>query len=137
LLNRQCGLLGVSGRSADMRELLAAASNDARAALAVEMYCYRVRKYVGAFLAVLGGAQAVVFGGGTGENQPMIRQRICETLGWFGLALEPARNESAIGVEGRISRDGARIQAWVAIVDEAALIVEATAECLRSEGECN
>ena len=67
LLNRHCGLLGVSGRSADMRELLAVASDDARAALAVEMFCYRVSKYVGAFLAALGGAQAIVFGGGTGE----------------------------------------------------------------------
>ena len=131
LLNQRSGLLGVSGRSADMREVLAAAPHDTRAALAVDMFCYRARKYIGAYLAALGGAQAVVFGGGIGENDPLIRQRICEGMDWCGLALDPARNESAIGVESRISRDDTRIQAWVVPVDEAAIMAEAAAECLR------
>lgn len=130
LLNQRSGLLGVSGRSADMREVLAAAPHDTRAALAVDMFCYRARKYIGAYLAALGGAQAVVFGGGIGENDPLVRQRICEGLDWCGLALDPARNESATGVEGRISRDDARVQTWVVLVDEAALMAEAAAECL-------
>ena len=130
MLNQRSGLLGVSGRSADMREVLAAASHDTRAALAVDMFCYRARKCIGAYLAALGGAQAVVFGGGIGENDPLIRQHICEGLDWFGLLLDPARNESATGVEGRISRDDARVQAWVVPVDEAALMAEAAAECL-------
>ena len=134
LLNQRSGLLGVSGRSADMREVLAAAPHDARAALAVDMFCYRARKYIGAYLAALGGAQAVVFGGGIGENDPLIRQRICEGLDWFGLALDPVRNAAATGVEGRISRDEARVQAWVVSVDEAALMVEAAAECLSRLG---
>ena len=134
LLNQRSGLLGVSGRSADMREVLAAAPHDTRAALAVDMFCYRARKYIGAYLAALGGAQAIVFGGGTGENRPLIRQRICEGLEWFGLTLDPARNESAIGVESRISRDDTRIQAWVVPVDEAAIMAEAAAECLRRPG---
>ena len=117
-----------------MREVLAAAPLDTRAALAVDMFCYRARKYIGAYLAALGGAQAVVFGGGIGENDPLIRQRICEGLDWFGLALDPARNASAIGIEGRISRDDARVQAWVVPVDEAALMAEAAAECLSRPG---
>ena len=134
LLNQLSGLLGVSGRSADMREVLAAAPHDTRAELAVDMFCYRARKYIGAYLAALGGAQAVVFGGGIGENDPLIRQRICEGLDWFGLVLDPVRNAAAIGVEGRISRDDARVQAWVVPVDEAALMAEAAAECLSRSG---
>ncbi len=134
MLNQRSGLLGVSGRSADMREVLAAAPHDTRAALAVDMFCYRARKYIGAYLAALGSAQAVVFGGGIGENDPLIRQRICEGLDWFGLALDPARNASALGIEGRISRDDARVQAWVVPVDEAALMAEAAAGCLRQPG---
>jgi len=127
LLNRHCGLLGVSGRSADMRELLAVAPDDARAALAVEMFCYRVSKYVGAFLAALGGAQAVVFGGGIGENSPPIRARICERLAWFGLHLDAAKNAAAAGMEARITNDTGRLQAWVVGVDESVLVAEQTA----------
>lgn len=130
LLNQRSGLLGVSGRSADMRELLAAAPHDPRAALAVDLFCYRARKYIGAYLAALGGAQAIVFGGGIGENQPLVRQRICDDMAWCGLTLDPVRNATATGVEGRISRDDARVQAWVVPVDEAALMAEAAAECL-------
>jgi len=127
LLNRQCGLLGVSGRSADMRELLAAAPDDARAALAVEMFCYRVSKYIGAYLAALGGAQAVVFGGGMGENSPPIRGRICERLDWFGLHLDAAANAAAVGMEARITNNTGRLQAWVVGVDESVLVAEQTA----------
>ncbi|MCI0541349.1 MAG: acetate/propionate family kinase [Verrucomicrobiales bacterium] len=124
LLNRQCGLLGVSGLSADMRELLATAPGDTRAALAFEMFCYRAAKYVGAFLAALGGAQAIVFGGGIGENSPEVRARICERLAWFGLRLDAARNDATVGREARITDDAARLQAWVVAVDEAALMAE-------------
>ena len=134
MLNQRSGLLGVSVRSADMREVLGAAPHDTRAALAVDMFCYRARKYIGAYLAALGGAQAVVFGGGIGENDPLIRQHICEGLDWFGLALDPVRNAAATGIEGRISRDDARVQAWVVPVDEAALMAEAAAEYLRQPG---
>lgn len=130
LLNRQCGLLGVSGRSADMRELLAAAPDDARAALAVEMFCYRASKYVGAFLAVLGGAQAVVFGGGIGENSPEVRARICERLAWFGLHLDASRNLATVGKDGRITDETSRLQGWVVAVDEAALMADTVTVCL-------
>jgi len=134
LLNRQCGLLGVSGRSADMRELLAVAPHDARAALAVEMFCHRVGKYIGAYLAVLGGAQAVVFGGGIGENSPEIRARICERLEWFGLHVDAAKNLAAVGTEARITNDTSRLHAWVVAVDESVLVAEQTAGCLKFPG---
>ena len=127
LLNRQCGLLGVSGRSGDMRELLAAATDDARAALAVEMFCYRASKYIGAYLAALGGAQAIVFGGGIGENSPPIRARICARLAWFGLHLDAAKNAAAVGMEDRITDDTSRLHGWVVAVDESVLVAEQTA----------
>jgi acetate kinase len=134
-LNTRSGLLGVSGRFSDMRELLEAeASGDRRAALAVDMFCYRVRKYVGAYLAALGGADAVVFGGGIGENAPLVRARICAGLGWCGLTLDDARNARAIGSEGRISTDDSRVHAHVIPVDEAAVIARDTVRCLRAPG---
>jgi len=131
-LNTRSGLLGVSGRSADMRELLEAeARGDARAALAVAMFCYRVRKYVGAYLAALGGADAVVFGGGIGENAPLVRARVCAGMGWCGLTLDEDRNARTIGSEGRISTDDSRVQAYVIPVDEEGIIAHDTVRCLR------
>jgi acetate kinase len=132
-LNTRSGLLGVSGVTSDMRELLEAESHgDARAALAVEMFCYRVRKYVGAYLAALGGAEAVVFGGGIGENAPSVRARICAGMGWCGLRLDEERNAGAVGVEGRISSDDSGLRAYVVAVDEAAVIARDTVRCLGS-----
>jgi acetate kinase len=119
ILNERSGLLGVSGRSKDMRELLAAeAGGDERAHLAVELFCYRVRKYVGAYLAVLGGADAVVFGGGVGEHSPPIRSRICAQMGWCNLELDERKNARAVGEEMRIDAGGL-MEVWVMPVDEA------------------
>jgi acetate kinase len=131
-LNTRSGLLGVSGRSSDMRVLLEAEGRrDAGAALAVDMFCYRVRKYVGAYLATLGGADAVVFGGGIGENAPPVRARICAGMDWCGLTLDDDRNARTIGSEGRISTDDSRVHAYVIPVDEAAVIARDTVQCLR------
>jgi len=133
-LNTRSGLLEVSGRAADMRELLEAeARGDARAALAVTMFCYRVRKYVGAYLAALGGANAVVFGGGIGENAPAVRARVCADMGWCGLTFDEDRNTRVIGSEGRISTDDSRVQAYVIPVDEEAIIAQDTVRCLRRQ----
>jgi len=130
-LNTRSGLLGVSGSSRDMRELLEAEQRgDARAALAVEMFCYRVRNYIGAYLAVLNGADAVVFGGGIGENAPPVRARICAGMDWCGLTLDQNRNAATIGTEGRISTDDARVHAYVTLVDEAVIIARDTVDCL-------
>jgi acetate kinase len=116
ILNEESGLLGVSGRSGDMRQLLEA--GDERAELAIELFCYRARKYVGAYLAVLGGTEALVFGGGVGENSPPIRTRICAGMGWCGLELDEDRNSAAVGEEARIDAGGG-VEAWVIPVDEA------------------
>lgn len=131
-LNTRSGLLGVSGRSQDMRELLEAErQGDAGAALAVEMFCYRVHKYIGAYMAALSGADTVVFGGGIGENAPSVRARICAGMGWCGLTLDQDRNTAAIGLEARISADDARMHAYVIPVDEAVIIARDTLSCLR------
>jgi len=130
-LNTRSGLLGVSGLSRDVRELLEAEEQgNARASLALDMFCYRVRKYIGAYLAALGGADAIVFGGGIGENAPAVRARICDGLDWCGLILDRERNAVTIGSEGPISVAGAGIQGYVIPVDEAAIIAYDTIECL-------
>ncbi len=125
LLNKQSGLLGVSGLTNDMRELLAEAEehDDRRAWLAIEIFCYRARKYLGSYLAALGGADAVVFAGGVGENSPAVRAMILEGMEWAGLSVDPARNASRVGgEEGRIDADGSRVEAWVIPTDEELLI---------------
>jgi acetate kinase len=135
-LNERSGLLGLSGLSRDMRELLIAAEGrpDSRAALALDIFCYRVRKYIGSYLAVLGGADAIVFGGGIGERSAVIRARICEGMDWCGLRLDPMRNEAAReiapGEAIKISEKGAPMACYVAGVDEEVEIARATFECV-------
>jgi acetate kinase len=130
-LNERSGLLGVSGRSNDMRELLAAVDQDARARLAIELFCYRARKYVGAYLAALGGATALVFSGGIGEHSAEIRARICDGMQWCGLRLDMARNAALQGAEGRISLPDARTHVYVIPSDEEVLIAQDTAQLLQ------
>jgi acetate kinase len=132
ILNTRSGLLGVSGRSADIRELLTAESQgDERAALAIEMFCYRVRKAIGAYLAALGGADAIVFGGGIGEHATAVRERICSGMDWCGLRLDAERNAAAVGSEMLISAEGTTPQIYVVPLDEEALIVRDTVQCLQ------
>lgn len=143
MLNEQSGLVGVSGLSHDMRTLLAAAvhRNDPHAALAVELFCYRARKYLGAYFAVLGGADAVVFGGGIGEHAPDIRSRICAGMDWCGVQLDVERNIAAVnlaaGQGARISPAGARVDVYAVAVDEASWIARDTVRCLRRTGALN
>jgi len=127
ILNKKSGLLGVSGLSPDMRVLLEAeAKGNRRAALALSLFCYRVRKYIGAYLAVLNGAQALIFGGGIGENAPTIRSRICNGFEWCGLIMDPVRNKGMIGQEGHISSKTAKIHVYVVSVDETLIIAKET-----------
>jgi acetate kinase len=131
ILNHRSGLLGISGSSGDMATLLAEeAQGHPRAHDAIEMFCYRVRKYVGAYSAVLGHAQAVVFGGGIGERSPEIRRRICEPLEPLGIHLDAGRNAALAGAEGRISTDDSRIAAWVIPSDEERIIARDTFDLL-------
>jgi len=98
LLNKQSGLLGVSGISSDMRDVLAAeAQGNERAKLALDVYCYRIRKYVGAYAAALGGLDALVMTAGVGENSPIIRRRCVEGLRFLGLWLDDAANDAVVG----------------------------------------
>ena len=126
MLNKQSGLLGISGRSNDMRELIERAKEDGRARLAIEIFCYRARKYLGAYFAALGSAEAVVFSGGIGENSPLVRAKICEGMEWCGLWLDSHRNNALVGVEGQISTDAARIHAYVIPTDEELVIARET-----------
>lgn len=138
LLNKQSGLLGISGLTNDMRELLdeAREHDDRRARLAIEIFCYRARKYIGAYLAAMGGADAVVFTGGIGENSPDVRARICAGLEWMGLELDQEQNLAHTnGREGLISRDGARLAAYVIPTDEELLIARDTVRCVLAAEE--
>jgi acetate kinase len=128
-LNKRSGLLGVSGLSNDMRELTAAYESNPRARLAIEIFSYRARKYIGAYLAVLGGAaQAVIFSGGIGENSPLVRRRICAGMEWCGLRLEDAANHAVIGRDGKISTADAKLDVFVVHTDEEAIIARETAK---------
>lgn len=129
LLNKQSGLLGISGLTNDMRELLdeARENDDRRARLAIEIFCYRARKYIGAYLAAMNGAEAVVFAGGIGENSAEVRAKICDGLRWLGLELDAERNNRMIaGREGAISTDASRLAAYVIPTNEELLIARDT-----------
>jgi acetate kinase len=115
-LNKKSGLLGVSGSSPDTRVLVK--RSDQRSQLALEMFAYRVRKYIGASVAALGGASAVVFGGGISENTPDVRHRICADLACLGLDLDPEKNRDVVDRESCITRSGSRLQAWVIPTEE-------------------
>jgi acetate kinase len=135
LLNTQSGLLGVSGLTHDMRVLQEELKehDDRRVRLAIEVFCYRARKYVGAFLAGMGGADAIVFTGGIGENSPDIRGRICEGLEWAGLRLDEKANQQMVGDEGQISTEDSKLHAYVIPTDEELLIARDTVRCIQGE----
>jgi acetate kinase len=135
-LQEGSGLLGLSGRSANVTDLLAAEAGDPAARLALEVFCHRARKYVGAYLAVLGGADAVIFTGGIGEGAPEIRARILSGLEWFGLALDPEANARATGKAACISAAGARVGTWMIPTDEEAVIARDTVDTVAAMPGC-
>jgi acetate kinase len=132
-LNERSGLAGLAGGSGDVRDLLARERADPRARLALEVFCHRARKYLGAYLAVLQGADAVVFTGGIGTHQPEIRRRIAGGFEWCGLTLDDDRN-AATHDEGVISADRSTIRALVITADEERIIAHGTAACLAPTG---
>lgn len=119
LLNKQSGLLGVSGASSDMRDLLEREARDERAAEAVALFCYRAKKCVGAYAAALGGLDALIFSGGIGENAPQVRERICAGLGFLGIEVDPALNRSNAPV---ISKARSRVKIQTINTDEDSMI---------------
>ncbi|MDP1708174.1 MAG: acetate/propionate family kinase [Gammaproteobacteria bacterium] len=132
MLNEDSGLLGISGISADMRTLLA--SREPAARLAVDVYCHRARKYLGAYLAVLGGADAILFGGGVGEHAAEVRARILAGMEWAGIVVDDAANSVAVGAEARISTHDSSVALWVTPVDEAVILAEEAATVLAADG---
>jgi acetate kinase len=135
LLNTQSGLLGVSGLTNDMRELQAELKehDDRRVRLAIELFCYRARKYIGAYLAAMDGADAIVFTGGIGENSPDVRSRICTGMEWTGLKFDDAKNRETIGREGMISAEDSKLLAYAIPTDEELLIARDTVRVIRGE----
>jgi len=135
LLNTQSGLLGVSGLTNDMRELQAEIKehDDRRVRLAIEIFCYRARKYIGAYLAAMGGADAIVFTGGIGENSPDVRARICAGMEWAGLHIDSAKNDVTIGREGLISTQDSKLLAYAIPTDEELLIARDTVRVILGE----
>ena len=127
LLNKHSGLYGISGISNDMQDLLVERDRGSdRASFAIDAFCYRVTKYIGAYFAVMSGADALIFAGGIGENAPAIRAQICGSLGALGIRLNPEKNKATIGREQQIGEDGSSTSVWVIPTNEELLIARDT-----------
>ena len=134
LLNKKSGLLGVSGLTNDMRELQAAAKDgNRRAQLAIEIFCYRARKYIGAYLAAMGGGGGIVLTGGIGENSPEIRAQLCAGMEWAGIVMDAERNQKTVGMEGLISSNLSKLAVYAIPTDEELLIARDTVRCILGE----
>ncbi|MFS9170915.1 acetate kinase [Streptococcus infantis] len=121
ILNRESGLLGVSGKSSDMRDVIAAMEAENHdAALAFEMYVDRIQKHIGQYLAVLNGADAIIFTAGVGENATLVREKVISGISWFGCDVDPEKN--VFGVTGDISTEAAKIRVLVIATDEELVI---------------
>jgi acetate kinase len=128
MVNHESGLLGISGTSSDLRDLLAREGRDVRAAQAVALFCYQAKKWIGFFAAALGGLDTLVFAGGIGENAPLIRERICDGLGFLGIELHQRRNAKHAPL---ISRDAGRVKVRVIRTDEELMIARSVTRVLR------
>jgi acetate kinase len=129
VLNKKSGLMGVSAISLDTR-ILMKQLNKPRAALAMEMFCHSLIKQVGAYLATLGGAEAIIFGGGIGEDEPMVRARVCRALRWAGVELDEEINKRSIFQPGRLSHENAALAVWTLPAAEAAQLAFESATLL-------
>ena len=127
LINKECGLLGVSQTTGDMRDLLERRGSDSRAADAVALFCYQARKWIGAFAAVLGGLDTLVFSGGIGQRSAVIRREICGELGFLNLVIDEKLNERNANT---ISADGSAVTVRVMATDEEIVIARAVAAML-------
>lgn len=132
MVTHESGLLGVSGTSSDLRDLLAREARDARAAEAVALFCYQAKKWIGSFAAALGGLDTLVFAGGIGENAPLIRKRICDGLGFLGIALHPQRNATNAPL---LSADAARVRVRVIRTDEELMIARSVVRVLNLDSK--
>ena len=129
LLYNESGLLGVSGISSDMRTLLE--SSDPRARLAIDLFCYRIRRELGSLAAALGGLDAIVFTGGIGENSVAIRERVCRDAAWLGIAFDAGANAAGgPRISTGISTAGSKTSAWVIPTNEELMIARHTRRLL-------
>ncbi|SRR5579875_552587 len=130
MLNHQSGLLGVSSVSDDLRKIEAEAPQNRYASLAIEMFCYRVRKYIGAYMAVLGHTDAIVFGGGIGEHSANVREQICSGLAQLGVSIDLQSNRRVSGTEALISEPQSPVSVYVVPLDEEMYMARAAARVL-------
>jgi len=128
ILNKRSGVLGISGLTNDMRDLIEEYQehNDRRAKLALDMFAYRIRKYIGAYIAILNGCDAICFSAGIGENSPHIRKMVCEDMDFLGIKLNEQANQLAIGKEMLISSDDSKIKVYVIPTNEELLFARDT-----------
>lgn len=133
VLNKKSGMQGISGVSSDMRDITAGLKNgDERCTLAFQSFCYRVSKYIGAYAAAMGGVDAVVFTAGIGENVALVRETVCEKLGFMGITVDPEL-DAVRGDEVRISPEGAKVQVWVIATNEELMIARDTLELVSAK----
>lgn len=132
ILNKQSGLLGISGLTNDMREIIAEADehDDRRAKLAINMFCYRIRKYIGSYMAAIGSLQAIIFTGGIGENSDIIRTKICEGMEGMGIKINQDKNRELRGKEGIFSEEKSVVALWSIPTNEELLIARDTVRCI-------
>jgi acetate kinase len=135
ILNQESGLLGVSAISDDLRAIETAAERDHNAALAIEMLCYRICKYIGAYMAVLGHTDAIVFGGGIGEHSETVREQVCGRLEPLGIVIDPQSNRAANGRQACISREQSPVAVYVIPLNEELYIARAAARLLSASGQ--
>jgi acetate kinase len=133
ILNKQSGILGLSGVSNDMEMVLEEMRNGHQQCKeAVEVYCHRLKKYIGAYQGLLNGADALVFSAGIGENSPEIRRRATEKLDNLGIEIDPDVNKQAVGEEMKISSEQSDTDVWVVPADEELVIARDTCRCLNN-----
>lgn len=126
ILNSQSGLLGLSKCSSDMKRLLA--ENSPQSLFAIELFCYRIVQYIGAYIAALNGIDAIIFSAGIGENAPLIRKKVCEQLSWFGILLDNRANEQAKPPFARISQASSKIAIYMIKTEENRKIAQETVD---------
>ena len=132
LLNKKSGVLGITGISSDMREIDdAIAAGNERAKLALDMYNYRIKKYVGAYAAAMGGCDIIVFTAGVGENQSEMREAVCENMEYMGVKIDKEKNKGIRGVEAVISAPDSKVTVCVIPTDEELMIATDTMNLLK------